>query len=281
MPDLHRFPNLFDCRRAQFKQLVLALFLTLPLAGCFSQTGDLGRPHSGPLREKVLPVFGKANARARAEPVSYYNHTDNEKLLSRRATYLQNPPHARDWLGRAVTELETTRFVSGFGRAHAPDRYYGFLRSDRFRSSQSRYERLKFDISSDSELVMPFYSAARTVMRDDRERILAARRRPDLTELEMSNANGRVHENNLTIAQVGAALDYRLAAYRYAIDRMEIETPSNQILSANRAWRLLSASILAGKDKLRKRNGNTAPDPVHRRSRIFTGPFDEGPVPQK
>lgn len=281
MPDLHRLLNMFDCLRSQSSHLIRIFFLTLPLAGCFSQTGDLGRPHSGPLREKVLPVFGKANARARAEPVSYYNHTDNEKLLTRRATYLQFPPHTRDWLGRAVTELETTRFVSGFGRAHAPDRYYGFLRSDRFRSSQSRYERLKFDISSDSELVMPFYMAAQAVMRDDRERILAARRRPDLTDLERSNANGRVHENKLTIAQVGAALDYRLAAYRFAIDRMEIETPSNQILNANRAWRLLAASILAGKDKLRKSNAKTAPNPVHRRSRIFTGPFDEGPVPQK
>lgn len=281
MPDLHRFRNLFDCLSAQSLHLILIFFLILPLAGCFSQTGDLGRPHSGPLREKVLPAFGKANAHARAEPVSYYNHTDNEKLLTRRATYLQFPPHARDWLGRAVTELETTRFVSGFGRAHAPDRYYGFLRSDRFRSSQSRYERLKFDISSDSQLVMPFYAAARAVMRDDRERILAARRRPDLTKQEMSNANGRVYENKLTVAQVGAALDYRLAAYRYAIDRMEIETPSNQILSANRAWRHLSAAILAGKDKLRKSSAKAAVIPVHRRSRIFTGPFDEGPVPQK
>lgn len=253
----------------------------MPLAGCFSQTGDFGRPHSGPLREKVLPVLGKANARARAEPVSYYNHTDNEKRLGRRATYLQNPPHARDWLGRAVTELETTRFVSGFGRAHAPDRYYGFLRSDRFRSSQSRYERLKFDITSDSELVMPFYATARTVMLDDRERILATRRRRDLTALEVSNARGRVYENNLTISQVGAALDYRLAAYRYAIDRMEIETPSDQILSANRAWRFLSAAILAGKKKLQRQNGKAPPDTIHRRSRIYTGPFDEGPVPQK
>lgn len=281
MPDLNRFLSLFDCLCAQSNHFALVFLLTMPLAGCFSQTGDLGRPHSGPLREKVLPVFGKANARARAEPVSYYNHTDNEKLLARRATYLQNPPHAKDWLGRAVTELETTRFVSGFGRAHAPDRYYGFLRSDRFRSSQSRYERLKFDISSDSELVTPFYAAARRVMRDDRERILAARRRPDLTALEMSNANGRVYENNLTIAQVGAALDYRLAAYRYAIDRMEIETPSDQILSANRAWRLLSATILSGKNEIRKPNRKAPSSLVHRRSRIYTGPFDEGPVPQK
>lgn len=263
-------------------RVVLLVLLSLQVAGCFSRTGDFGRPETGPLREKVLPAFGKANARARSEPVSNYNHTDNEKLMNRRAIYLQNPPHVRDWLGRAVTELETTRVVSGFGRAHAPDRYYAFLRTDRFRSSQSRYERLKFDMTSDTQLIMPFYDAARAVKLDDRERVLATRRRPDLTAQESSNSHGRVHENNLTISQVGDALDYRLQAYRFAIDRMEIETPSNQILAANRTWRFLSAAILAGKQKLRKSNTVASQKGPHRRSRIFTGPFeDDGPVPQK
>lgn len=269
------------CRKTHVRVALLVL-LSLQVAGCFSRTGDFGRPETGPLREKVLPAFGKANARARSEPVSNYNHTDNEKLMNRRATYLRNPPHVRDWLGRAVTELETTRVSSGFGRAHAPDRYYAFLRTDRFRSSQSRYERLKFDMTSDAELIMPFYNAARAVKLDDRERILATRRRPDLTAQESANSHGRVHENSLTISQVGDALDYRLAAYRFAIDRMEIETPSDQILAVNRAWRFLSAAILAGKQKLQKSNKVATQELPRRRSRIFTGPFeDDGPVPQK
>lgn len=262
-------------------RVALLVLLSLQVAGCFSRTGDFGRPEAGPLREKVLPAFGKANARARSEPVSNYNHTDNEKLMNRRATYLQNPPHVRDWLGRAVTELETTRVVSGFGRAHAPDRYYAFLRTDRFRSSQSRYERLKFDMTSDTELIMPFYNAARAVKLDDRERVLATRRRPDLTAQESSNSHGRVHENNLTISHVSDALDYRLTAYRFAIDRMEIETPSDQILAVNRVWRFLSAAILAGKQKLHNSNKLASQERPHRRSRIFTGPFEDGPVPQK
>ena len=262
-------------------RLVVILVLATQLAGCFSRTGDLGRRHSGPLSQNALPMFGTANARARGEPASDYNHTDNEKVLARRATHLQNPPHARDWYGRVVTEMETTRYIRGFGRAHPPERYYDYLRTDKFRSSESRYERLRSDMLADAELVIPFYEAARLVRIDDRERILATRRHPDLTDEEYSNSKGRVYENNLTIAQVGDALNYRLSAYRFAIDRMEIETPSDQIWSMNRAWRYLAASIDAGKAKLDNTITSGPQEIAHRRSRIYTGPFDEEPVSQK
>ncbi|MEM8812454.1 MAG: hypothetical protein AAGF59_07520 [Pseudomonadota bacterium] len=262
--------------------LASILTASLVLTGCFSKTGDFGRPEAGPLRRTVLPAVGKSSAMIRAEPVSFYNLTDNEKLLRNRATYLRFPPHTRDWFGRAVTELETTRVVGGFGLAHAPTRYYGFLRSDRFRSSESRYERLKADILTDADLVQPFYAAARKVRFYDRERLLATRRRPDLTEAERLNATGRVHENTQIMNQVSAALRYRLAAYRFAIDRMEIETPSDQIYDANRAWRRLSAEIVSGEAALEQRRGPGEGHGTVRRSRIYTGPFeDDGPVVQK
>lgn len=263
-------------------RVALVLGLCLLAAGCFSRTGDFGRPEAGPLNRHALPAFGKAKAYAREEPVSSYNLTDTERLMRRRATYLRFPPHTRDWFGRAVTELETNRVLEGFGRAHAPDRYYAYLRSDKFRSSQARYERLRFDITSDAELVSPFFSVASSVRRDDRERIRATRRRPDLTDLELANAKGRVHENALVIGQVSDALRYRLAAYRFAIDRLEIETPSDRIWDVNRAWRLLSGTIVAGENMLKKDEGKTAQAQPHRRSRIVTDTYTKDePVPQK
>lgn len=258
------------------------LGLGVLLSGCLGATGDFGRTETGPFTSQFLPSLGRANAIARDEPASYFNLTDNERLLRNRATHLTDPPHARDWSGRAVTALETTRVIPGYGRAHAPERYYGFLRSDRFRSSESRYMRLKSDIGADLELVPPFCAIAGIVRATDRDRISATRRRPDLTEVEFSNAHGRVYENNLVINQVDDALGYRLAAYRFAIDRMEMETPSEQIWEANRAWRYLSAAILACRQHVVGDRLHGAGDVSLRRSRIYTGPFeDDGPVPQK
>ncbi len=263
-------------------RVLLVLSLCLLTAGCFSKTGDFGRPEGGPLNRHALPALGKAKAYAREEPVSSYNLTDTERLMRRRATYLRFPPHTRDWFGRAVTEMETNRVLEGYGRAHAPDRYYAYLRSDKFRSSEARYERLRFDITSDAELVSPFFSVASNVRRDDRERIRATRRRPDLTELELANAKGRVHENALVIGQVSDALRYRLAAYRFAIDRLEIETPSDRIWDVNRAWRLLAGTIVAGENKLKADEGKIAQTRPHRRSRLVTKSYEKDePVPQK
>lgn len=267
-------------RRKPALSLALVCLVAAQLAGCYGATGDFGRPEPGPITDKFLPATGKAQAQARGEPVSDYNLTDNEKLLRNRAVHLQNPPHARDWYGRSVTRMEAARVLPGFGRAHAPDRYYAFLRSDKFRSSESRYERLKLDMYEDTELVLPFCEIARIVRLDDRQRLSATRRRPDLTAVEAANARGRVYENNLVINQVEYALEYRLAAYRYAIDRIEIETPSDQIWDTNRAWRRLSGAIVACESEPdRVRYGEA---PVQHRSRIYTGPFDgEERVPQK
>jgi hypothetical protein len=86
----------------------------------------------------------------------------------------------------------------------------------------------------------------------------------------------RVDENNAVMDWVWRALDYRLRAYRFAIDRLEVETPSRQLYDANRAHMALAAAHCEGAPAMRK---VTAPP---RPGRPFKGydPFD-APVLQK
>ena len=249
------------------------------LSGCYIATGDFGRREQNIYTEKILPGKGREAAKLRGEPVSNFNMTDDERQLRNRADYLRSPPHYKDWLGYATTKKEANRVYATFGAAHAPNRYYKFLRSDKFLSSETRYERLRFDITSDIELIPPFCTISRKVLDADRERILATRRSRDLSEEETENAYGRVYENDLVISNVEAALNYRVEAYKYAIEHLEIETPSDQIWVSNRAVRQLQANIAMCRQELKQ--GPAALPVAHRRSRIYTGPYDEEPVYQK
>ena len=48
----------------------------------------------------------------------------------------------------------------------------------------------------------------------------------ELSEGEIANALGRIHENRMVTAWVQRALHWRLASYRYALERLVISVPS-------------------------------------------------------
>lgn len=256
---------------ARRRPVLLALALGLIAAGCSRPTGDFGRAAPSVIHDKVMPAAGEQSARLRGDPVSKFNLTNDEKLMRDRGWGLIRPPWTKDWIGGTIVELSRTRVLPEVEGRVPVDLYYLFLRSDKFRSSDARYDRVASDADGDAKLVRPFCEVALRVQTADRERLRVLANKPLTTEEMYAGAKARVWENRVMITWVGQALRYRIRAYQKALDGLEIETPSaDRLWKANNAIRTLEAEVrLAEKGcDAQKRYGE---DKDLKRSRIYTG----------
>ncbi len=256
------------------------LAVGLLLAGCGRETGDFGRAASTPWNDQLRPTAGGFIARhLRGELVSDFNRTDREGTLRDRAWALVRAPHVRDWFGETLVEMERTRILPEIDERFAPSGYYGYLRKDPFVSSEARWNKAIMDMRADAELVGPFWGEARRVREDDRLRLTAVDGRSDVAPEELKNAYARIDENARVVDWVWRSLRFRLRAYRMAIDRMMVETPSNRLWEANKAWGDLRAAIDAAEaDFPASEHRTKGPGP---RSRYGLGDGIDEKVPQK
>ncbi|MCW2307909.1 hypothetical protein [Rhodobium gokarnense] len=225
--------------------VLAAAIVAIALAGCARPKGDFGRAERTVVHDQMMPAVGKVMARGREEPVSDFNYTDDEREFRDRTWSIVRPMHARDWLAANKAELQRTRIVGEVDRTLDPETYYKLLRSDRYQSSEARYERVILDIRSDQDLLDPFYALLLKVQAADAERIRVARASMSATPKERHDARARVAENRQLQEWACRSLRFRLIAYRNAIDRLEIETPSKRLFEANTAWRRLASAVKA------------------------------------
>lgn len=221
-----------------------AACLALLLGAC-AQTGDFGRPQPNVLNDTVYPVAGSALAYvARGEPVSFYRLTDNEREMRDLGWGVVMPPLEGQIRDRILSELRRTRILP-VGRLRL-DRasYVRTLIGTDFRSSRARYERLKDDVVTDTLRIEPFFASVDRVARDDRARGRALADVPEVTPFERGNALARIEENGMMIAWARDSFDERLDAYRYALDRLMLETPDPYAAEVAEAIRVF-ASVLA------------------------------------
>lgn len=251
--------------------------LVLSVAACGRPTGDFGRARPSALHDDVLPAIGSVAATIREEPVSAFNLTDDERELRDRAWAFVRPPHVGDWWLEPLVEGQRTRILPVLDPRFDPRRYYLFLRSDAYRSSDTRWRKVITDITADTLLVPPFCAIAARVRTTDAERLRVVDARPDIAPLGMTAAYARVEENNRQMSWVWRALAYRLTSYRHAIDSLQLETPSDLQWEANRAFDGLAGMRCTDAPSIVR----IEPDPA-RRSRLLDGPdpFD-APVLQK
>lgn len=264
----------------RWRMLAPALLLSLALTGCERPTGDFGRAEPSLIHDRLMPALGEKVAEwDRREVVSDFNSTDREGALRDRAWSLIRAPHVRDWFGETLVELERTRILPEIDWAFDPRGYYNFLRRDRFVSSDARWARAIADMRVDADLIGPFWNEARQVRDDDAARLRSLDRRGGGSPEELQNTYARIDENARVVDRVWRAMRLRLAAYRDAIDRMMVETPSARHGEAERAWSDLRAAIgraEAGLPPLSRRTATAAP-----RSRYATGAGIHEVVPQK
>jgi hypothetical protein len=258
-----------------------AVLFCIVAAACARPTGDFDRARPSVIHDTVMPAAGEQAARYRGDPVSKFNYTNDEKLLRDRGWGLIRPPWTKDWIGGTAVELARTRIVPEVEGRVPTDLYYHFLRSDKFRSSDARFDRIASDAKGDAKLVWPFCEVALRVNLADEERLRALKNRPVATEEIYEGAKARVWENRVMIKWVTQALHYRIKAYRTAVDNLEIETPTeNRVWQANRAIQQLATEVKLAEAgcEAKDRRGVTA---EAKRSRIYKGWGLEKPPPKK
>lgn len=259
---------------------VVVAAIGLALAGCGRSTGDFGRAEPNVLDDSWMPAVGDVVARhGRGELVSDFNRTDREGTLRDRAWSIVRAPHAADWLGESLIEGQRTRVLPELDARFDPAGYYAFLRRDRFDSSEARWSRLLVDMRADTQLVGPFWAEARSVREDDRVRLSAADGRRDLGPVELRDAYARIDENARVVDWVWRAMRFRLTAYRMAIDRMMVETPTDRLWEVDRVWDGLKAAIVAAENDFPAAERRRAGDATRSRYGLGAGIADK--VPQK
>jgi hypothetical protein len=102
------------------------------------------------------------------------------------------------------------------------------------RSETTRYARLIEDVRNDVARLDYFFTTARRVIDIDRKREQSLAYVPVRGD-EVANALARVGENVLIVGWVQRSLAERVAAYRFALERLIIVVPSPLAVEAERS----------------------------------------------
>ncbi len=241
------------------------------IAGCTRPTGDFDRARPSVIHDEIMPAVGENTARLRGDPVSKFNYTNDEKLLRDRGWTLIRPPWTKDWIGGTMVELSRTRVLPETEGRVPPDLYLIYLRSDKFQSSDARYDKIAADATGDADLVMPFCEVALRVQKADDERLRVLRNQKVTTQETYDGAKARVWENRVMVKWVGQALRYRIIAYKKALKGLEIETPSrDRVWKVNNAIRELEGQVRLAEASCEANNRYGQEKPA-KKSRIYTG----------
>jgi hypothetical protein len=216
--------------------LGVALAIVTPVPG---SAGDFGRPRPSLLEGLIPQQFWKG-------PVTGYSSyplTDLEVELRDRSYVLIRPNEPRGNWNIYIAGFQVAGWLPP--RFTYPDHteYARMLFWTPARSEASSYNRLIDDMGEDGRLIGPFIAVACAVADLDgkRERSLAYVN--ELSEGEVGNAFGRIRENRMVTAWVHRALHWRLASYRYALERLVIATPSSRAVEAERSLTRFQAIV--------------------------------------
>ena len=207
-----------------------AAVFALVLPG-LADAGDFGRPSPSLLDGLIPRQFWKGPVTGH----SSFPITDLEEQLRDRSYALIRPNEPRgSW----------NIFIAGFQLAHLfpPDiahydhtEYARMLLWTPSRSEASLYNRLIEDMAADGQLTGPFVAVACAVADLDLKRERSLVYVGELSKDEVGNAIGRIRENRIITAWVQRALHWRLASYRYALERFVIAVPSGLAVETERA----------------------------------------------
>ena len=116
------------------------------------------------------------------------------------------------------------------------------LRSS-YRSPSAQYFKLTDDIRNDITRLPQFFETAARVINTDEKRRTSLAYISDIHPKERDNALRRIRENASLVSLVQTKLAQRVTAYRFALERLVVMTPSAQAVEVERSINQLQAQI--------------------------------------
>lgn len=214
--------------QAAFLIAIIATFL----AACGRPIGDFGRASPSVVHDSLAPKLGTKFALRREEKVSLFSRTDEELKLENLAWTIVRPVHTLDWISGTLIEGRRTRIFPEINSKLDHRAYLFWLKIERFRSSEALWNRIISDIRADQGAIAPFYEQARVVYVIDQQRLAFLEASDDVEAKYKENTRARLLENERLIDLALDSLQFRYAAYDYAIKRLTLENPSPRALHA-------------------------------------------------
>jgi hypothetical protein len=201
--------------------------------GCVTNA-DFGRVRPELVSDNMHDWVGRDAVASIGEPASEFRTTDQERELRDRAYALIEPPYNRnrwDSVWREYGRGRAERDQPAFDRTA----YLARLHHTYRRSEASAYAQIVTDARNDVERLPAFFANANRVIDMDRRRAQSLTVVSNLNEREHANVLARTRENAAIIGWVCRALHWRLASYRYALERLVLAVPSPGAAEADRA----------------------------------------------
>ncbi len=213
----------------------------IPLLGCLN--GDFGRVKPSLLTDDIHAWVGRDAALQQGIPPSEFRLTDEERLLRDLAFPLIEAPYGRQRWFSVLSEYGISQVFLDEWWTFDPAVYAEWLLTRDTRSASALYARLIDDIRDDIVRIPQFLEIARKVVDLDAKREKSLAYVSVLSPEELADARRRMAENKLVIGWVHRSLTDRAAAYRFAMERLIISTPSTMAVEAERQWTLLKTRI--------------------------------------
>jgi hypothetical protein len=208
------------------------LLISAALGGCSG--GDFGRTRADFRNDDMHRWLGAEVTGSVGLYASSFQLTENERQLRDLAYPLIEPPHSRPawksvfgdyqplpspWRQRVIFDR------TAYGRA---------LIDEPHRSFSSRYSQLIDDVRDDITRFEPFFSSAIHVIELDRKRNASLKLVSELSPRERDDAIARMEENTLIVQWVQQCREQRISSYRWALERLVIQTPDGMAADADR-----------------------------------------------
>jgi hypothetical protein len=228
-----------DSVRNRRRLIVPLALLGAALGGCAG--GDLGRTRPFALNDDMHRWIGAEAVNSVGKHASQFQLTDNERLLRDLAFPFIEPPHSRPAWKTVFGDYQ--RMPAPWRQEIVFDRtaYGRRLIDEPHRSHASRYSQLMEDVRDDLTRFDPFFAAAAVVADLDSKRGASLSLVSALAPPERTDAVARMKENRLIVEWVQTCLQQRVAAYRWALERLVIHAPDDIAADADRLIAQLAA----------------------------------------
>lgn len=211
---------------------VLGALCCLALAACAAPVGDFGRRDGGVYADAMTAAVGPF-AHPGPGPNAVFEYTDEEREMRQVGWDLVRPPD-RDVPGNSLAEFRWWRGLPDSYYGGYPQAYWSALQMLPVSSHETRYRRIILQARADSQRLPLFRDAASRVGVADGARRGAVAAIGANRELR-HEAERRIAENRAVVETVCRALARRIAAYRYALGRLMVETPATLSVEAEAA----------------------------------------------